>query len=86
MNYSESTIGRRAYNISYQMEKSFQHFRQFVYDNSCGNRFTGYMVKDLYTVFFYEWGCYRENFDHLWNLDDVAKFLKGEYETRGLVW
>lgn len=34
---------------------------------------------------FYEWGCYSENFDHLWNLDDVAEFLKGEYETRGLV-
>lgn len=85
MNYSESTIRRRAYSIGYRAEKGFQHFGQFVYHDSCGDRFTGYMVKDLYTGF-YEWGCYSENFDHLWNLDDVAEFLKGEYEARGLAW
>ena len=36
------------------------------------------MVKNLYTVF-YEWGCYDSNFDHLWDLDDVAEFLKEEH-------
>ena len=28
----------------------------------------------------------NKNFDYLWNLDEVAEFLKGEYETRELVW
>jgi hypothetical protein len=39
------------------------------------------MVRDLRTGF-YEWGCYDSNFDHLWDLDDVADFLKGEYSKR----
>jgi len=48
--------------------------------------FTGYMVRHLYASF-YEQGYYNsEDFDHLWNFDDVAEFLKGEYETRRLVW
>lgn len=47
--------------------------------------FTDYMVRDLYASF-YEQGYYSENFDHLWNLDDVAEFLKVEYENRRLVW
>ena len=45
MNYSESTIRRRAYSIGYRAEKGFQHFGQFVCHDSCGDRFTGYMVK-----------------------------------------
>ena len=49
------------------------------------DRCTGYMVRDLLT-WFYEWGCYDSNFDHVWDLDDVADFLKGEYKARGLAW
>lgn len=63
MNHSESTIRRRTSNIGYRVEKGLQHFGQFVYHDSCDDRFTGYMVKDLYTGF-YEWGCYSEDFDH----------------------
>lgn len=84
--YAEGTIRRKAYEIGYQVEKGFQHWRgEFVYHNSYGDRFSGYMVKNLYTGF-YEWGCYDSNFDHLWDLDDVAEFLKGEYEARGMAW
>ena len=85
MRYSESTLRRRAYDIGFQVEKGFQHFHEFIYHNSYDERFTGYMVKDLDTGF-YEWGSYNENFDHLWDLDDVAEFLMQEYEARGLEW
>ena len=85
MTYTEGTIRRKAYNIGYQVQKGFQHFGRFVYRDSYGDRYTGYMLRDLRTGF-YEWGCYDSNFDHLWDLDDVADFLKGEYEARGLAW
>ncbi len=85
MKYSESTIRRKAYKIGYQVTKGFQHFRRNVWHNSYGERFTGYMVKDLHTGLC-EWGCYDSNFDHLWDLDDVEEFLQGEYEARELVW
>ena len=85
MKYTEGTLRRKAYNIGYQVQKDFQHFGRYVYHDSYGDRYTGYMVRDLRTGF-YEWGCYDSNFDHLWDLDDVADFLKGEYEARGLAW
>ena len=31
-------------------------------------------------------GGNNEDFDFLWDLGDVVDFLKGQYETRGLVW
>ena len=51
MNYSENALRRRAYSIGYRVEKGFRHLGQFVYHDSCGDRFTGYMVKDLYNRF-----------------------------------
>lgn len=44
-----------------------------------GAAYTGYNVEDLSTGF-YVWGCYDANYDHLWTLEDVEKFIKGEYE------
>ncbi|MDO4206840.1 MAG: hypothetical protein Q4D15_04500 [Lachnospiraceae bacterium] len=85
MKYSENTIRRKAHYIGYQVQKGFQHFHRNVFYDSAGKRHTGYMVKDLKTGF-YEWGCYSENFDHLWDLDEVIEFLKGEYEALGLIW
>ena len=85
MRYSESTLRRKANNIGYQVEKGYQHFNCKVFRNCNGERYTGYRVKDLSTGF-YEWGSYNEHFDHLWDLDDVAKFLADEYEARGLTW
>ena len=85
MKYSESTIRRKAYRIGYQVQKGFQHFRREVLYDLNGERYTGYMIKDLNTGY-YVWSCYNENFDHLWNLDDVVEFLEGEYESLGLVW
>lgn len=85
MMYSISTIRRKAYAIGYQVTKGCLHFQDFVYHDSYGNRFSGYMVMDLKTGF-YEWGSYNENFSFRWNLDDVVEFLKGEYEARGLKW
>ena len=26
------------------------------------------------------WDCYDSNYDHLWTLEDVEEFIKGEYE------
>lgn len=83
--YSESTLRRRAYKIGYQIQKGFRHFGRFVYHDPYGDRFSGYMVKDLQSGF-YEWGGYNSNFDFLWDLEDVEDFLKEQYELLGLTW
>lgn len=85
MEYSENTIRRKAYLIGYQVQKGFRHFGKNVFYDIYGERCAGYMVKDLSSGL-YMWGCYSENFDHLWNIDDVIEFLKKEYEARGLTW
>lgn len=85
MTYCESTLRRKAYKIGYQVVKGFQHFCQNVYHDSYGDRYTGYMVRDLSNGF-YEWGSYNSNFDFCWDIDDVAEFLKGRYEELGLAW
>ena len=83
--YSLSTIRRKAKAIDFQVMKGFLHWHEFVYHDSYGDRFPGYMVMDLNTGF-YEWCSYDENFSFRWDLDDVVEFLKGEYEARGLKW
>ena len=80
-----STIRRKAYAIDYQVMKGFLRCHEFVYHDSYGNRFPGYMVKNLRTGFGV-WGSYNENFSYCWDLDDVVDFLKEEYVTRGLKW
>ena len=83
--YSESTLRRRAYEIGYQVMKGFQHCCQHVWHDSSGERYTGYMVKDLSNGFCI-WGSYSENFDFLWDLEDVEEFLKEQYDALGLKW
>lgn len=86
MNYSESTIRRKAYAIGYQVMKGFMYWQgKSVYHDSYGQRYSGYMVRDLQTGIF-EYGCYTSNFDFYWDLEDVAEFLKGEYERLDYAW
>ncbi len=30
------------------------------------------------------WDCYDSNYGHFWTLEDVEKFIKGEYEKIGI--
>ncbi len=41
--------------------------------------YTGYSVQDLSTGLLV-WGCYDQNFDNLWTIEDVEKLIKGVYE------
>ena len=85
LKYSESTLRRRAYKIGYQVQKGFQHYGKFVYHDQYGDRFSGYMVKDLQTGL-YEWDGFDSNFDFLWTIEDVEDFLRERYEALGLAW
>lgn len=86
-NYSCSlkTLRNKAYEINYQVVKGFIHYRDVIDHDRNGERHYGYMVKNLENGFYVS-GCYDENFDFLWDLDDVAKFLKEQYEVLGLTW
>ncbi|MGM9748545.1 MAG: hypothetical protein ACI3ZN_07070 [Candidatus Cryptobacteroides sp.] len=53
MTHCEGTLRRKAYKIGYQVVKGFRHYGQYVYHNTYGERFTGYMVRD-YSNGFYE--------------------------------
>ena len=35
---------------------------------------------------FYVWGCYDNNCDHLWTLEDVEEFLKKVYLEHDMRW
>ena len=83
--YTLNTIRQKAYEINYKVEKGFVHYRDTVYYDQSGERHSGFTVIDLATGF-YEKGCYDENFDHLWGLDDVISFLKGKYSSLGRDW
>ena len=85
--YSLTTLRKRAYAAGYRIEKGFQHYTVTgaIFTNYCGDRFSGYMVKDFSTGI-YEWGSYDEHFTHLWTLEDVEEFLKQVYEKSGLTW
>lgn len=85
LKYCESTLRRRAYKIGYQVKKGFQHLGRNVYHDQYGDRYSGYMVRDLHTGF-YEWDGYNSNFDFLWTLEDVENFLREQYEALGLAW
>ena len=83
--YSLATIRRKALNAGYRVEKGFQHY--LCNDSVCtdwnGERLTGFNVWDS-TINAYVWGCYNDNYDHLWTLQDVENFLKSEYDKVGL--
>ena len=83
--YELSTIRRKANDINYNVEKGFVHYRDVVDYDQNGERHSGYMVKNLENGFYVS-GCYDEDFDFLWDLDDVIKFLKERYEALGLTW
>ena len=77
--YSESTIRRKAYKIGYHVEKGFQHLGKSVFRDCDGDCYCGYMVKHMDTGLYMS-GCFNENFDHLWTLNDVIVFLREKYQ------
>lgn len=83
--YSENTLRRRAHKIGYQVQKGFMHFGPYVFHNSYGTRYSGYMVKDLQAGI-NVYGSYNSTFDFLWDIEDVESFLKEQYEALGLAW
>nr|DAM76805.1 MAG TPA: hypothetical protein [Caudoviricetes sp.] len=83
--YSLATIKKKAMSAGYCVSKGFRHY---LYNNAVcvdnnGNRLTGFDVFDLSTNCSV-WGCYNNNFDHLWTLEEVEKFIRTEYEKAGL--
>lgn len=84
--YSEQTLRRKSAEAGYRIHKGFQHYHNgAIVTNWNGERFTGYDVVDLATEFSV-WGCYDQNCDHLWQLEDVEEFLKDVYLKNGLKW
>lgn len=83
--YTLHTIRQKAYAINYKVEKGFVHYHDMVDYDQFGERHSGFMVMDLETGFYVK-GCYDENFDYLWELDDVISFLKGKYSSLGRDW
>lgn len=79
--YSLKTIRNKAYEAGYKVSKGFQHYlyNGTVVRDCNGVAYTGYIVEDLSTGFLV-WGCYDANYDHLWTLEDVEEFIKGEYD------
>lgn len=78
--YSLKTIRNKAYEAGYRVSKGFQHYlyNGTVVRDCNGTAYTGY-IEDLSTGFLV-WGCYDANYTHLWTLEDVEDFIKGEYE------
>ena len=83
--YASTTIRRKAYDVNYKVEKGFVHYRDVVDYDQYGERHSGYMVMDLETGYYVN-GCYDENYDHLWDLDDVISFLMEKYSALGRDW
>lgn len=81
LKYSLETIRNKAYEAGYKVSKGFQHYLcSGAVVRDCNRvAYTGYNVEDLSTGFLV-WGCYDANYDHLWTLEDVEEFIKGEYE------
>ena len=87
MGLSLSTIRRRAAKIGYHVEKGFVRFQGDVYYNSDGTRESGYVVRDLQTGYIVGGSdnyCY--SWSYIWNLEDVADFLRGAYDVNGMAW
>lgn len=82
MKYSERTIRKKASEIGYQVKKGLQHYlyNGCVFHDINGNVKTGYMVLNSQTGY-YEWGSYDANFDFLWTLEDVEKFIENKYKS-----
>lgn len=82
--YSLGTIRRKAYKVGYRVSKGFQRYYSGGICRDCnGVPYTGYNVEDLSTGILV-WDCYNPNYDHLWTLEDVEEFIKGEYEKAGI--
>lgn len=84
-NYSlearERKVRRKAREAGYRVSKGFQHrlYNNSVVRDCNGVAYTGYDVVDLNTGYSVPW-CYNQWYDHLWTLEDVEEFIKGEYE------
>ena len=80
-NYSIQTIRKKAYEVGYKVSKGFQHymFGGAVVRDCNRAAYTGYIVEDM-TTGLLVWGCYDANYDHLWTIEDVEEFIKGEYK------
>lgn len=79
-------LRKKAAKVGYGINKGFQHWLSEgypIFRDCYGDRSIGYNVIDWSTGF-NVWGSYNNMMDHLWNLDDVEEFIKGEYERLGL--
>lgn len=85
--YSLRTIRNKGLRVGYKIHKGFMHYMYngAVVRDCTGMAYTGYVVEDL-TTGFLVWGCYNQNFDYLWTLEDVEEFLKNVYEENGRVY
>ena len=83
--YSEKTIRRKANEIGFVVSRGFQHYlyNGAVVKDYYGVAYTGYVVEDM-TTGYYVWGCYDQCFDHIWTIEDVDEFIRGEYERAGM--
>lgn len=78
--YSLETIRKKAYKIGYRVNKGFRRYHNGgLWRDWNGVPRTGYNVVDL-SQNILVWDCYDSNYDHLWTLEDVEEFIKGEYE------
>lgn len=87
MYYDKIFISKKAFNAGYRVEKGFQHYHynNAVFTNYDDERLIGFNVWDMSTNTL-EWasGCYDNNYDHLFTLEDVEGFLKSVYKKAGL--
>lgn len=81
LKYSLKTIKKKAYEAGYKVSKGFQHYMcgGAVVRDCNGAAYTGYIVEDM-TTGLLVWGCYDQYYDHLWTIEDVEEFIKGEYK------
>lgn len=83
--YSLATIRKKALKVGYKVVKGYQHYMYngAVVKDCNGESYEGYNVENMETGTLV-WGCYDSNYDHLWEIEDVEKFLENIYKERGL--
>jgi len=80
----ERKARKKGFEAGYRVSKGFQHYHNGgIVSNWNGERFTGYDVRAL-TTDSSVWGCYDDNCDHLWTIDDVEEFLTTVYKENGM--
>lgn len=83
--YSLATIRKKALKVGYKVVKGYQHYMYngAVVKDCNGEPYEGYNVEDVATGTFV-WGCYDNNYDHLWGIEEVEEFLESIYKENGL--